>query len=158
SRISPLEHILEMGCNDFGGGSLLAFSERFPLATIVGLDLTFSEIRDEIRERFNIHLFSGSAYQRETVERFRQTHPSSFDLVIDDCLHTADDQYQAFLFWNEILSPHGLYVIEDVHDLDGLSRRLANHTGTWDVMLGDARCEGTTCQSDSVLVGLQRHQ
>ena len=158
SSISSLSNILEIGCNCFGGGSLLAFSERFPFSTTIGLDLTFSELVDEVRERPNIQLFDGNAYQRDTVERFRQTYPKPFDLVIDDCLHGVDDQYQAFLLWNEIVSPHGLYVIEDVNDLDGLSRRLAKHTDTWDIMIGDARHEGNICQWDSVLIGLRRHQ
>jgi len=158
SSINPLENILEIGCNLFGGGSLLAISERFPSSTMIGLDLTFSELVDEVSERPNIRLFDGNAYQRDTVERFRQTYTLLFDLVIDDCLHGVDDQYQAFLLWNEIVSSHGLYVIEDVNDLDGLSRRLANHTDTWEIMLGDARRDGNVCQSDSVLIGLRRCQ
>jgi len=158
SSISPLNNILEIGCNLFGGGSLLALSERFPASTVVGLDLTFAALVDEVGEGPNIHLFDGNAYQRDTVERFRQTYTEPFDLVIDDCLHGANDQYQAFLLWNGIVSPHGLYVIEDVHDLDGLSRRLANQTEAWDIMLGDARREGNACQGDSVLIGLRRRQ
>jgi len=158
ASICPLSNILEIGCSVFGGGSLLAFSERFPSSTIVGLDLTWTELVDEVRERSNIDLFSADAYQRETVERFRQAFPPLFDLVIDDCLHGVDDQYQAFLLWNEIVSPHGLYIIEDVNDPGGLSQKLANHTDTWDVMLGDARRDGSICQSDSLLIGLRRHQ
>ena len=158
SSINPLENILEIGCNYFGGGSLLAFSERFPFSTIIGIDLTFTELVDEVRKRSNIHLFEGNAYQSDTVERFRKTWTSLIDLVIDDCLHGVDDQYQAFLLWNEIVSPHGLYVIEDVDDLDGLSRKLANHTDAWEIMLGDARREESSCLTDSILIGLRRRQ
>jgi len=155
-KIPSVDNVLEIGCNLFGGGSLLAFSDRFPASFIVGVDLALSEIIPDVKERENIRLFQGDAYLEETVQRFCQDNPKTFDLIIDDCLHEPDDQYRAFLLWNRLLSPGGLYVIEDVLHLDSLSRKLANHTETWEIMLGDARRDGRHCYHDSVLIGMRR--
>jgi SAM-dependent methyltransferase len=156
SHQTSIHYILEIGCNSFGGGSLLAFSERFPNAITVGLDITFTQIVDEVNKTKNIQLFQGDAYQNETVEKFQNSFSSKFDLVIDDCLHSPDEQYQIFQQWNEILSFDGLYIIEDVSDLDAISRKLSNYNHEWSIRLGDARTDKRECPNDSVLLGLQR--
>ena len=119
SPLCSVERILKIGCQLFGGGSFLAFSERFPASKIVGLDFTFENI-------------------------------------IDDAGHEPDKQYRVFCLWNEVLAPDGIYIIEDVKNINALSRKLAEHNDMWEIILGDTRREGTHCEDNSILIGLRR--
>jgi hypothetical protein len=154
-KTGDVQNMLELGCNMFGGGSLLAFADRFPNAEIIGIDVSFNHIVQEVRGRKSIRLFQGDVYLSETIEQVRKTFQQTFDLIVDDCLHDTESQSKAFELWSPLLADNGLYIIEDVTDLNGLSRKMSVWNHTWDIFLGDTReTKGTV--SNSVLLGLQR--
>ena len=155
--IKPIRNILEIGCQFFGGGGLLAFAERFPEATVAGLDVTFDNLSIEAKSHPRIRTFQGDAYQDHTVTQFRQEFTEDFDLIIEDAVHVPEFQERAFSLYSKLLSPHGIYVIEDVSDLDDMSKRLVRHNDEWVVILGDCR-KKAPCPSGflSILVALTR--
>ena len=156
-QLDSVENILELGVSYFGGGSLLAFSDRFPAATIVGCDKTLENIVDEVKARANVHLFCGDVYQKGIAEQFRKDYPQDFNVIIDDAEHSVMRQYMAFLLWSPLVSPQGMYVIEDVCDMNGLSFRLSYHDDQWEILLGETRREFPH-QPDSILVMLRRRK
>lgn len=152
--LDAVDRILELGCNAAGGGCLLAFADRFAEAEIVGVDVTTREIVPEVRERQNIRLFECDVYRHESVEAFQEKISDFFDLIVDDCLHEPEEQLKAFELWHPLLVENGLYVIEDVNDLDRLSLLLSPKGHDWLFLLGDTRSEGEF-RFDSVLIGLK---
>lgn len=153
SQLKGVRSILELGCNEFGGGDLLSFSDRFPDAKVIGIDICDGNLVEEVRRNKNIEIVPGDTYCWETVEQIRNRYSMTFDLMIDDCLHTPGHQSAAFELWSSLLSPGGLYVIEDVSDINELSQHLAIWNEQWDVRIGDVRSQAN---DDSVLFGLNR--
>ena len=94
------------------GASLRMWRDYFPEAEIWGLDIDpIAMIEDESR----IHTFlcnqSSEPSLVEAVAHFTQ----KFDLIVDDGSHRYEDQaLTANIFIPALLSPTGVYVIEDV--------------------------------------------
>lgn len=155
ATLDTVDRVLELGCNVAGGGCLLTFAERFAGAEIVGVDITTREIITEVREQNNIHLFECDVYRHESVKAFQRNIPGGFDLIVDDCLHEPEDQRKAFELWHPLLAENGLYVIEDVCDLDRISLLFSAQNREWLFLLGDTRSEDEY-RFDSILLGLKR--
>lgn len=106
-----VEHVLELGVSY--GGSVLAWREIFPNATIVGLDIGPSEHCPRL-DRLEIH----QGDRRDYNAVMNCVRGRKFDLIIDNASHKIGDQLTS-LFW---LWPHvalgGKYVIEEF-DVDG---------------------------------------
>jgi lipopolysaccharide biosynthesis glycosyltransferase len=104
--------ISHMTSNATPGGSLRAWREYFPNALIFGADvdtkILFSE--DRIQTGYLDQLDSESI--RSYFSSFEKR---SFDLMIDDGLHTFDAAKNLLENSFEFLSETGLYIIEDVH-------------------------------------------
>lgn len=98
--------ILELGV--LNGGSLKAWQDYFPNATIVGFDNLFDSYLGE-----RIHTHRGLQENTEHLE-IVASHCGPFDIIIDDCGHMWKPQQISF----EYLWPHvkkgGLYIIEDL--------------------------------------------
>jgi hypothetical protein len=159
--------ILELGVtgiwcsNRIGGGSLLAFAERFAEALVIGIDNRVDEIHAEVKASKRITLISGDIYDETTRDKIPQVQ---FDLIVDDALHDIGSQKKAFEIYSPLLSPGGLYVIEDVweQDLVGLSEFLAPRNHEFRIMIGDTRhlysgCFGSGNVIPNMLIGLQRY-
>lgn len=151
-----MSRILELGCDCFGCGGLLAFSEYFPNAAVVGLDIHYHKIADEARQNNRISLVTGNVYQYETTTMIRNQFPAPFQLIVDDCLHDPEDQLKAFRLWSPLLATDGLYLIEDIYDLSQLSQILSLWTLDWDITLGDSRELFSGTYKESLMLCLRR--
>jgi hypothetical protein len=92
------------------GASLRMWRDYFPNAQIIGVDIEPSVLFEEER----IHTFhsaqsnlSGELYGWET---------ESFDIILDDASHAADDQYTTCIQMMPYLKAGGVYIVEDTCD------------------------------------------
>lgn len=119
-REAPIR-MLEIGVQN--GGSLETWAEYFQRAQLfVGCDIDprCGELRyDDAR----IRVVVGDACQALAFGQIAAASPQ-FDLVIDDGSHKSDDILNAFINYFPLLSPGGIYVVEDacclyMNDFDG---------------------------------------
>ena len=104
--LSP-NFLLEIGVA--GGGSLRAWKDIFPLATVVGIDI------DQIIKDNNKDLTICIGDQIDTV--FLDGVIKSFgnpDIIIDDGGHSRSQQVRSFVWLWQHLKSGGLYIIEDL--------------------------------------------
>jgi len=98
--------VMEIGVKE--GGSIRMWSEYFKKAQIIGVDIV-----DPPGEYPQATIVVGDATRAETFE-----HLANFDVIIDDGSHRLADQLATFhLLWPK-LNPGGVYLIEDIHDLE----------------------------------------
>ena len=92
-------------------------------ATIIGVDMhlqRFNEHKPELERlgafqspnRVQVHEFDTSSKQFESW--FRAQTP--MDIVLDDGNHTASSQWQLFALIFPLLTPGGIYIIEDIEE------------------------------------------
>jgi hypothetical protein len=101
--------LLELGV--WAGQSLEMWRDAFPLATIIGVDLTPLDLQLGSR----VHIIHGDQTDAALMRQVREDHaPDGFDVIIDDASHfgiTTARSLQAL--YSEHLCPGGLYCIED---------------------------------------------
>lgn len=106
--------MLEIGVQN--GGSLDVWTNYFKSAeVIVGCDINdkCALLRyDDDRVRLVI----GDANTEEVYSAITR-HSEYFDIVVDDGSHVSDDVINSFLIYFPMLSPGGVYVVEDTHCL-----------------------------------------
>lgn len=106
--------LLEIGVQN--GGSLEVWSEYFSQAEkIVGCDIEpkCGELRyDDPR----ITVVVGDANLEDTFQAVTALS-SSFEIIIDDASHVSDNIIRTFLIYFPLLSPGGIFVVEDTHTL-----------------------------------------
>lgn len=104
-----------MGPNGRPGASLRVWRDFFPNAMVVGADIDRGALFEEER----IKTYFVDQCDAGTVRNlWNQVGSDSFDLIVDDGLHTFEAG--VCLFENSIfkLAEDGIYVIEDVHTRD----------------------------------------
>lgn len=111
-RDQPLK-ILEIGVGGYndpncGGASLRMWAEYFPNAQVTGLD--FFEKTIDLPPRVRIE--RGSQDDTALLLRLNAEY-GPFDLVIDDGSHRPEHMIASFMTLYPLLSPDGLYLIED---------------------------------------------
>lgn len=103
-------HVVEFGVSQ--GGSLRMWRDYFgPAATIHGVDLN-PHCREFAAEGFQIHI--GDQEDRDFLRRLKQQIPR-IDILIDDGGHTMRQQIHTFEELFPQISPHGIYLCEDLH-------------------------------------------
>jgi FkbM family methyltransferase len=114
--------ILEVGFD--GGASLLAYAEYFADAKIYGIDIEDNRL-NPVKQHPRIQTFIGDATLESTVNHFSQT----YDIIIEDASHTLNHQVQHFHDYAKFVRPGGLYIIEDVAEInkDSLEEHLASY-------------------------------
>jgi SAM-dependent methyltransferase len=105
------EKILEIGID--GGFAIKAYSEYFTNAHIYGIDIR-DNIGADIKNKENIHLCFGDAKDSRIINAF----PFEFDIIIEDASHIPDDQIQHFKDYSKYVKPGGIYIIEDVSEVE----------------------------------------
>ena len=117
-------NILEIGIGGYenprnGGESLRMWKAFFPNSYIFGIDIYDKKYHNEKR----IKTFRGSqvdeAFLREVAEEI-----GPIDIIIDDGSHFNDHVITSFKILFPLLSPNGIYVVEDLQ------------TSYWDEVLG----------------------
>lgn len=96
------------------GDSLRVWAELFPNAEIYGLDIRADALLNEGR----IHSYQCDQSDINSIAKisalFEQAGVFEFDLIVDDGSHKAKDQALTALTLGEMLSPGGVYIVEDV--------------------------------------------
>lgn len=116
---SPLRYttvsILEIGI--FKGGSLRAWRDYFPNATVFGLDIEKTFVHPlEKEERIEARIVDAADH----VELSKWIGKKYFDIIIDDGSHRKSEILAAFdILWPR-LYPGGIYSIEDIK-IDAIS-------------------------------------
>jgi len=106
------KYVLEIGVK--GGHSLNMWKQYFENAHIIGVD---NQVRNTICPTCEVII--GDATLKETF-----TNVPKLDIIIDDGSHMIEHQLKSFeILWDK-LKPGGLYVIEDVADLDNTRGQL----------------------------------
>jgi hypothetical protein len=102
-------NLLEIGV--FDGASARMWKEYFPKATIVALDIE-ERCLDFAEDRINIRIGdqTDQKFLREVVEEF-----GHFEVIIDDGGHSSKQQIVSFETLFPILTPGGIYFVEDTH-------------------------------------------
>lgn len=104
--------ILEIGVAQ--GHSLRMWREYFPDAKIVGVD-----IDDHRADCPGCEIKIGDATKPATFDGY-----DNFDVVIDDGSHFLENQITTFLMLWPKVNPGGVYIIEDIVDIDLSARFL----------------------------------
>jgi SAM-dependent methyltransferase len=109
--------VLEIGiCR---GESLKMWNEYFINSEVYGIDITDIYIKDLINEnKYNIII--GDACSNDILN---QLNDLTFDVIIDDGSHRIDDQINSFNILKNRMKPNGMYIIEDVNNLDNTKER-----------------------------------
>lgn len=109
--------ILEIGLDH--GRSLLMWSEYFTNSKIVGVDIRYPSFF--IENSFNslnnntLDIIIHDATKSSFLEKI---YNYSFDIIIDDGSHSLEDQINSFNLLFKKLNPGGVYIIEDIDDID----------------------------------------
>lgn len=102
--------ILEIGV--FEGASMLAHNEFFDgQCNIIGIDV-YDGLKFDISKHKNISLVLGGSENQDT---FNTLKDKRFDIIIDDAIHTYDNQFHNILWYPCLLKPGGIYILEDLH-------------------------------------------
>ncbi len=110
STDSSMPH--NMGEGGKPGASLRVWRDYFPNADVVGADLDEKVLFEEPRIRtFQVDQTSPAS----VAAMWQAVGRRNFDLMIDDGLHEPAGGLTLFEHSIELLAPHGIYVIEDVH-------------------------------------------
>jgi 23S rRNA U2552 (ribose-2'-O)-methylase RlmE/FtsJ len=106
--------ILEIGLSH--GESLLMWEEYFINSNVYGIDISDSNLKSLINEKHNIIIHDA------TKESFlNQIENITFDVIIDDGSHLIKDQIDTFLLLKKKMNNGGVYIIEDIMDIDNVA-------------------------------------
>jgi hypothetical protein len=104
--------VLEIGL--YMGESLKMWNEYFVYSEIIGVDITDRYLKNIISEnKYNIIISDA------TTPQFLNTIPDkTFDVIIDDASHKIEDQIKTFNILKTKMKNNGVYIIEDVIDIE----------------------------------------
>ena len=121
SGLSP-STVVELGV--FQGVSLAMWCDLFPDAHVVGLDLDFGRFDEHLPFLTNQGAFSLSNPSLVKFDAYSDRPPTvdMIDLFVDDGPHTETAIRNAISLFGPLMSPDGVYVVED---FDGGDRLLA---------------------------------
>lgn len=94
--------MLEIGVAD--GSSLLAWSEVFPNATVVGMD-----IHPAAKWSGEFHLGD----QRLQADCLRVAAGRLFDVIVEDAVHSVENSLLTFFWLWPFVAPGGFYIVEE---------------------------------------------
>lgn len=98
--------VVEIGA--FTGTGLRVFSDYYPNARIIGLDICPEIVKDP--GRAEVHYFD----QRDPKGLDKILNGDKIDVVIDDGLHRAFSMVNTYNYFREYLNDDAVYFIEDV--------------------------------------------
>jgi len=110
-----LGFVLEIGTD--GGGSLLAYRNWFKYCTVIGMDINPAPEAVQGQQRV-VHI-QEDAYNTNSVKKLKDYH---FTAMIDDGPHTLESQLFFVEFYVPLLSEDGIAVVEDVQDIEHISK------------------------------------
>lgn len=148
-------NILEVGCNEYGGGCLLSLAEYFPDATVIGVDNRDDRFVDAVLKHDRIEIITADAYK---VEWLNQIKNAEFNLIIDDASHEKVDQQKLLSMLEPRLAADGVYIIEDIAPAHWKSHDLIYVSGNYTVLSGEMFDMSTAEIYDNALIKFTRAQ
>lgn len=128
---SDLRLPANMGKDAKPGASLRVWKEYFPNAEIYGADIDPKILFSEDRiTTFQLNQLDSASI----TNAFANFNRGVFDFILDDGLHTFEAATTLFANINHLLSPNGIYIIEDVTP-DTLKRLLSESISMGDFVL-----------------------
>lgn len=133
-RRMDVKRVLEVGVN--AGGSLKMWSEFFPNAEIVGLDIRRNVLYDEGKIKC---FYADQGDEASLLHAIAESGPALYDLIIDDGSHELAHQILTANTLMQFLAPDGIYVIEDIH-------RDCTPSSVTDFILPKYHCSTVQCE------------
>lgn len=119
-------NILEIGL--FQGHSLRMWKQYFK-GKVYGIDCSetphdgMADLRPIISEgTHNIYIMD-ACNEVEVAKAFKG---AMFDVIIEDAGHEVNQQLGLYSIWKKYLTPNGIYIIEDIQDIDETSPLFEN--------------------------------
>lgn len=116
---APLENtatrVLELGV--YSGASVLAFADYFRGAEVTGVDIALDRVRFGSTHPRIRYVHADVTDERALLGALGDGAGGGgreYDLILDDASHLPEDQAKAFSLLARLVSPRGLYVIEDI--------------------------------------------
>jgi len=97
------------------GNSLRCWRDYFPNAIIHGIDIYECDLNEE---RIKTYLINQTDSEKLNELNYK------FDLIIDDGSHILEDQVYSFKILESKLSTDGIYVIEDIQDMEPFKKSI----------------------------------
>lgn len=113
-RDEPIR-LLEIGLNV--GASVKLWQQYFSQAIIHGIDINEFKPKVEIPDPARFVFHHGSAFDPYFLQRFLESEPKQFDIIIDDGSHFSGPIAMAFTYLWPHVKPGGYYVIEDLGEV-----------------------------------------
>ena len=128
------------------GGSLILWEEYFPNAMITGIDiqeLDTDGIPSLSHKRDRNDLYIMDSTDNSLIQK--NLGKKTFDIIVDDGSHNIDDQIQTLKNLWPLLKNGGIYVIEDIEEIESFSKfsgiencdclDLRKNKGRWDDLI-----------------------
>ena len=111
-------NVLEIGV--FGGDSILMWEEYFTRAKVWGMDLceqplNVKDLRPMIEVGTHNLVFGDASNPEDVAGLFGDM---VFGVIIDDGCHVLEVQLKTYEVFRHLLAPGGIYIIEDIQDID----------------------------------------
>lgn len=132
-------NFLEIGV--LAGSSMRMWTEYFDTSKVYGIDIDerplngMFDLRPMLAEGFDIKFFDASL-PNEVEKHFAGV---VFDVIIDDASHAIQHQMDNYKNFKSHLSKGGIYVVEDVADIDAHRSMFENLDPTKNVKIYDRR-------------------
>lgn len=111
--------VLEIGV--FKGNSLRMWENYFEWADVIGVDCHetphdgMADLREMIKSGEHIIKIFDAENPDEVDFHF---YGMKFDVIIEDANHSLEQQLKLYHIYKEYLAPGGIYIIEDIEDID----------------------------------------
>jgi SAM-dependent methyltransferase len=106
-----IDLVSNMGATGRPGASLRAFRDFLPRAKVFGADIDKGVLFSEER----IETFYVDQTDPSSLDALSEALPDTFDLIIDDGLHSPNANVRTLTFGLRKIKPGGWVVIEDIH-------------------------------------------
>ena len=114
-------NLLELGCAY--GESLLMWEDYIHTGLVLGIQLQIHPKLAENIQKYQLNVVDASCTDPRLPNLLTDLN---FDIIIDDASHLIEDQITAFNNLKHLVSPGGLYIIEDIQNLDKDRDKLQN--------------------------------
>lgn len=105
--------LLELGVGY--GESLIMWEDYIEKGLVIGVQHLINEKLRAIIDKYQLNVINMSA---TAPDLSNVLSIYNFDIIIDDASHKIGDQITSFKNINSLLKPNGLYIIEDIQDID----------------------------------------
>lgn len=137
--LETAKNILEIGI--FKGDSLRMWKQYF-FGDVYGVDCDImphggmADLTEMVKSgEFNIKLFDATN-ENAVKDNFEGI---MFDVIVEDAGHAVEQQVELYNIWKNYLTPNGIYIIEDVQDIDNTRFTFENLDNSKNITILDLR-------------------